>query len=244
MSHTASPRGRAPIPRGEAMVLPRGWPMRAIIVLVVAGFVAVAAVGFSVFDLSARDAVALSIVRTDPTPTSLPVSTVPETSPPTTIQPVTTGAPVGTDPPGTSPPQRNPGTVAPQRRQPPATRSTSNGSRDVADSGSTTSPPTTDDVTITTTQNLLVGPAPTTVTTTTIKPQDLQQTPVASSSAGSDPKVWAIVAGLVVLAVGLGVSTVMYWRRTRPLDDDDEFPDRGNRRSRYSDLVITVPDSQ
>ncbi len=106
---------------------------------------------------------------------------------------------------------------------------------------------------LTTTQDLLVGPPPSSTTTTTVVRQDLSTTAVTHKGGSSDPKVWLVVAGLVLVAVLLGVVTVLYWRRTAPalqtggdVDDGSGTGGRGRRRqggSRYSDLVITVPKS-
>lgn len=111
-----------------------------------------------------------------------------------------------------------------------------------------TTPPTS--APLTTTENLLVGAPPSTVTTTTIKSMDLTTSKVASRNAGSDPKIWAITAAMTLAAIVLAIATVLYWRRTRPSDDLDggaggigKGGSRRSGRSRYSDLVITVPKS-
>lgn len=99
---------------------------------------------------------------------------------------------------------------------------------------------------MTTTEDLLVGPPPTQATTTTTPHEDLAQSTVTRTGGNSDPKVWAVVAGLVVIALALGVATVYYWRATRPVTEGEEQNRRrgGRGRSRYADLVITSPEAQ
>ncbi|HET8929035.1 MAG TPA: hypothetical protein VFN21_00115 [Acidimicrobiales bacterium] len=109
----------------------------------------------------------------------------------------------------------------------------------------TTTPP------MSTTQDLLVGPSTTRAAPTTVAPRDVTGSSVSRTGGSSDPKIWAIVAALGAVAVGLGVATVFYWRRTRPEaeapgDDDGDQTSRvgSRRRSRYADLVVTSPDPQ
>jgi len=111
---------------------------------------------------------------------------------------------------------------------------------------------TSDTAPMTTTQDLLVGPSTTPAPTTTAPRQDLTTTAVTRKGGSSDPKIWMIVAALVLVAVGLGLATFLYWRRTRPVAADEvDGPGRGpssgrgsrKRSSRFSDLVITVPKS-
>lgn len=179
---------------------------------------------------------------TSPPSTGVPSTTAGEVPSTTASEPSVTSSPDTTDVPVTDP------TV-------PATNGDGGGqgsqvTRDVSQSATAntqyTASPTT--APLTTTENLLVGAPPSTVTTTTIKSMDLTTSKVASRNAGSDPKIWAITAAMALAAIVLAVATVLYWRRTRPIVDLD--PDSGGsgkggsrhaRRSRYSDLVITVP---
>ncbi|MEO6629132.1 MAG: hypothetical protein ABIP03_11260, partial [Aquihabitans sp.] len=39
----------------------------------------------------------------------------------------------------------------------------------------------------------------------------------SGASAADDRKVWAVVAGLVIVALGLSLLTIRYWRQTRPV---------------------------
>ena len=94
---------------------------------------------------------------------------------------------------------------------------------------------------MTTTQDLLVGPATTVAPTTTATAPDLTSSAVTKTGGNSDPKVWFIVAVLVVIAIGLGVATLLYWRRTRP--EDPTAPPGSRRSSRYADLMITTPET-
>ncbi len=157
-------------------------------------------------------------------PTDPPVTTVADTTPDTTPYDTT---------PVTEPEQQ---WVPPSYEQPVDTTPNYGGSQQAA-----TPPSTTDNVTMTTTQNLLVGPPPSTVTTTTIPAQDLTSKNVERKAGGSDPLLWAIVAGLAVVGIALGVTTFLYWKRTHPEAAEGPPAGRGRRQSRYSDLVITVP---
>lgn len=104
----------------------------------------------------------------------------------------------------------------------------------------TTDPP------MTTTEDLLVGPSTTRAAATTVPPRDVAGTSVTRTGGSSDPKIWAVVAGLGLVAIALGAATVIYWRRTRPLpvsSGGSDAPRRGPRgRSRSGDLVVTSPD--
>ncbi len=81
-----------------------------------------------------------------------------------------------------------------------------------------------------TTQQLLAGP-------TTAAPTTAPSSATGSSSTGSakqvttqstdSKKVWAVVAGLVLVAIGLLALTVLYARRTRPSPGDDGDDPRG-----------------
>lgn len=124
-----------------------------------------------------------------------------------------------------------------------------------ADSGRQQNQPaqqSSDTAPMTTTEDLLVGPSTTPAPTTTVRRQDLTTTAVTRKGGSSDPKIWMIVAALVLVAVGLGLATFLYWRRTRPdavggpdRPDHGSPPGRGSRKrgSRFADLVITVPKS-
>ncbi len=92
---------------------------------------------------------------------------------------------------------------------------------------------------MTTTENLLIGPSTTAAPSTTVAKRSLSGSSVTRTDGSSDPKVWAVVAGLVAIAVALGVATFLYWRRTRPAPDGSGT-DRP--RTRFSDLTITSPD--
>lgn len=103
---------------------------------------------------------------------------------------------------------------------------------------------------MTTTQDLLVGPSTTRAAPTTVTPRDVDSS-VARTGGSSDPKIWAVVGALGAVAVGLGIATVLYWRRTRPEAEatgggNDDHGNRigSRRRSRYADLVVTSPDPQ
>ena len=205
-------------------------------------------VSFGLIGSQSGVADAAPALRADPTVVD---TTSPEVTAPTTIS-------AATSPPST-------GQVTSPATSPPATSSgrgsgsgqsggDSVGSGNNASQGTTpalrspqgtAAPSTSIDVTMTTTENLLIGPPPSTAAPTTIPQQNLNSTAVARKSAGSDPKIWAVVAGLVLLAIALGIATAMYWRRTDPRDiaDDDEDGGGKRRQSRYSDLVITVPKS-
>lgn len=221
-----------------------GTPRRVVhrpLVVLVAVVSAVSAFALTGMTLQASDARATSVVVHEPTDTTVPVATTVATTPPSTVPPETT-APTTvpettppTDPPETSPPVTDPAWTPPTE---PTWTPGSGGTR--GETATATS--TTVEVTMTTTQNLLVGPPPSTATTTTIPSQDLSSTTVERSRGGSDPVVWAIAAGLAVAGVVLGSCTFVYWRRTRPDDDGHPGVD-GKGRSRYSDLVITVPPS-
>ncbi len=104
----------------------------------------------------------------------------------------------------------------------------------------TTNPP------MTTTEDLLVGPSTTRAAATTVPPRDVAGTSVTRTGGSSDPKIWAVVAGLGLVAVALGAATVIYWRRTRPSpvsSAGSDAPRRGSRgRSRSGDLMVTSPD--
>lgn len=184
-----------------------------------------------------------TVVDTTAPAASVPATTSPATSPATTSQSATS--------PATSPPTTSSGRESGGGQQSGGgdVRSGTNASQGTTpalrSSQSTAAPSTSVEVTMTTSENLLVGPPPTTSTPTAIPQQNLNSTTVARKNAGSDPKIWAVVAGLVLLAVALGIATVMYWRRTNPRDIADDDGDGGGKRrqSRYSDLVITVPKS-
>ncbi|HET8930387.1 MAG TPA: hypothetical protein VFN21_07010 [Acidimicrobiales bacterium] len=185
----------------------------------------------------------------------------------TVVTPAPTTGPASTSPPSTAAPDSSVTTpvtppdsgavTVPVTDPPPVTDQSGNQGGSYQAEGdasgyqgdqSTGTPDVAGDTPMTTTENLLVGPPPSTATTTTVVRQDLSTTAVTHKGGSSDPKVWLDVVGLVLVALLLGVSTFMYWRRTTPsssgLDDDREGrTGKRARGSRYSDLVITVPKS-
>lgn len=195
---------------------------------VVFGFLSVRVIG-------AETARATPVVVAEPTDPTVPVTAPPSSSPPSTAPTTPPTTPPATVPSSSEPPVTEPPVTEPSWTPPPSTQWTDNssgsGNQVAAD------PTTTIETTMTTTQNLLVGPPPSTVTTTTIPPQDLSSTAVTRSKGGSDPVIWAIAFGLALAGLGLGATTYMYWKRTRPAERGTP----GSGRSRYSDLVITVP---
>lgn len=184
-----------------------------------------------------------------PTQPGTVAPTAPQTDPPQTVD----SSPSSSEVPGTS----SPATSRPQN-------ASSNGSGDqwqgssgtissrasesnaVADEPVvTTTPP------MTTTEDLLVGPTTTRPAATTVAPRDVTGSSVARTGGASDPKIWAIVAALTLVAVALAVATVLYWRRTRPTGEsgagDPGGTGRGSKsrkRSRYADLVVSSPEPQ
>lgn len=187
--------------------------------------------------------------RADPT---IVDTTSPDGSSPATSSPATSPASTGqVTSPATAPPStsssRGSGSGQSGRDGVGSGNNASQGTTPAFRSSENTAVPSTSaNVTLTTTENLLIGPPPSTARPTTIPQQNLNSTTVARKSAGSDPKIWAVAAGLVLLAIALGIATAMYWRRTDPRDiaDDDEDGGSNRRQSRYSDLVITVPKSR
>jgi hypothetical protein len=196
----------------------------------------------------------LGVAVADPgDPTVAPTS--PDTPPPT-VAPTAPSPSVDQTTPQTAAPTSSPATVWDQadssnqssgQWQPPSQAAASRNFQATDDGGvaDTTTPP------MTTTEDLLVGPATTRAPATTVAPRDVTGSSVTRSGGSSDPKIWAIVAALAAVAVGLGVATVSYWRRTRPTVDgrDDERGDddrraTSRRRSRYADLVVTSPEPQ
>ena len=63
----------------------------------------------------------------------------------------------------------------------------------------------------------------------------------SGASASDDRKVWAVVAGLVVVALGLSLLTVRYWRHTRPVAAGPRRP-TGRYAREAGDEVIDVDD--
>ena len=138
---------------------------------------------------------------------------MPTTTPATTPDTAVVDTTPATDPPATA--YQDPG----------------NNGQSSADNGQRQAQPaqqTSDTAPMTTTEDLLVGPSTTPAPTTTAPRQDLTTTAVTRKGGSSDPKIWMIVAALVLVAVGLGFATVLYWRRTRPVAVDDlDRPGRG-----------------
>lgn len=172
--------------------------------------------------------------------TSPPASTgVPTTSPDTTPETSVVDTTPNTDPPATnSVPNTDPAGNG---------QGQNNGQQQYQPDQQTP-----DTAPMTTTEDLLVGPSTTPAPSTTVRRQDLTTTAVTRKGGSSDPKIWMIVAALVLVAIGLGLATFLYWRRTRPeLVEGSDRPDSGSstgrgsrkRSSRFSDLVITVPKS-
>ncbi len=64
---------------------------------------------------------------------------------------------------------------------------------------------------------------------------------VGGSSASDDRKIWAVVAGLVLVAVALTALTVRYWRQTRPAAAGPATGSTG-RRARRDDETSDVDD--
>lgn len=92
---------------------------------------------------------------------------------------------------------------------------------------------------MTTTENLLIGPSTVPAPSTTVARRSLSGSSVTTSGGSSDPKVWAVVAGLTLVGIGLGAATFLYWRRTRPEGDGDSD---GTARGRFADLTVTPAD--
>lgn len=225
----------------------RWFTHRGVVVVVVAALVLLGGLA-STLPVSA----APGAVRDDPSEPTVAPPTQPATVPPTaapTAPPQTTAAtPATSEAPETSPPaswnQSSSGDASDQWQQPRSsvTGRYSESASDDAAPVATTTPA------MTTTQDLLVGPSTTRAAPTTVAPRDVTGSSVTTSGGSSDPKIWAIVAALTLVAVGLGVATVVYWRRTRPAplaDDGDVGGGRRSgprKRSRYSDLVVSSPE--
>lgn len=178
---------------------------------------------------------ALDLTKVEPPPSSSPPTTGGTVPPATTVPEVETTIPA-TSPPTSTVETAPPTTSAPQSTWRPQQSGNTYSSNTVAprersnDAGVNSVPP------MTTTQDLLVGPSTTPAPTTTVAKRS--SSTVTTSQGKSDPKVWAVVVGLLVVALALGAATVFYARATKPVADT---PQRG--RSRYSDLVITPPES-
>ncbi len=178
---------------------------------------------------------ALNVAKVEPPPSTAPPTTGGTLPPATTVPEVVTTIPT-TSPPTSTVETAPPTTSAPQSTWQPQQNDNTYSSNTVAprernnDANADSVPP------MTTTQDLLVGPSTTPAPTTTVAKRS--SSTVTTSQGKSDPKVWAVVAGLLAVALALGTATVFYARATKPVADT---PQRG--RSRYSDLVITPPES-
>lgn len=198
--------------------------------IVVGTFLLVGGAVFGVSSSSDRGAWAVRADPDEPPVSSDPgvVSTVPPTPAPTAEPPPWTE-------PATPDTAWTPETTVPEWEAP-----VQESEQWVPESAVPTDPPqSTQPAPMTTTENLLIGPSTTPAPSTTVERRSLSGSSVTRTDGSSDPKVWAVVAGLGAVAVGLGVATFLYWRRTRP-DGEDSGGDRP--RSRFSDLTITTPD--
>lgn len=174
-----------------------------------------------------------TVPQTDPAPTvqeTVPSSQVPETAPPTTVWN-----------------QGGSSNGSPDRSDSADRSERSGSSQTDDDTPSSTSMPT-----MTTTEDLLIGPSTTAAPVTTIEPRELSGSSVTTKAGSSDPRIWAVVGALCLVAFGLGCATWWYWRRTNPGEagtgdrrgdrDDKRGRGRSRRRSRYADLVVTSPE--
>ncbi len=220
----------------------QGHRRRGVAVLVVTVFVV--ALGLALSAPGAAIARAVVVRRADP-PAPSPTETTQKpqaTAPETTAAPVT---PASTDQPQTS--YSSPESTYQSQRQSQSRWHSEEPDTVVGESSQyaseDSSTSTADTAPMTTTEDLLIGPATTPAPTTTVAKRSLSRSTVTRTGGSSDPKIWAVVAGLGAVAIGLGFATFLYWRRTRPTDEGSGERHGRKGRSRYADLVITTPDS-